>query len=224
MLDKGFVMDFSVARQSMVNSQIRPNRVSDGNVIAAMAEMPREAFLPKALHGVAYVDEDLPLGKGRYLIEPLALARLLQAAAIQPTDVILIIGCGTGYSVAVASRLASAVVAIESDAKLAQAASETLSELELDTVAVTHGDPKAGYAKQAPFDVILFDGAVADIPEAIARQLAEGGRLVAVVRPGEGVGKAVLVTSGGGILSRRELFDANIPWLPGFEPAAPFVF
>lgn len=217
-------MDFSIARQSMVDSQIRPNRVNDGNVLAAMAEMPREAFLPKALHGVAYVDEDLPIGKGRYLMEPLVLARLLQAAAIQPSDVALIIGCGTGYSVAIASRLASAVVAIESDAKLAQAAGDTLTGLGFDTVAVMPGDLKAGYAKQAPFDVILFDGAIAEVPESIAEQLAEGGRLVAVVRPGQGVGKAVVVARENGLLSRREVFDANIPWLPGFEPVSQFVF
>lgn len=218
------MMDFSIARRSMVDSQIRPNQVNDGNVLAAMAEMPREAFLPKALHGVAYVDEDLPLGKGRYLMEPMVLARLLQAAAIQPTDVVLVIGCGTGYSVAIASRLASAVVAIESDAKLAQTAGETLSERGFDTVAVVQGDLKAGYAKQAPFDVILFDGAVVEIPDGIAEQLAEDGRLVAVVRPGEGVGKAVLVTREDGIVSRREVFDASIPWLPGFEPVSRFVF
>lgn len=222
--EKGFVMDFSIARQSMVNSQIRPNRVSDGNVLAAMAEMPREAFLPKALHGVAYVDEDLPLGKGRYLMEPLVLGRLLQAAAIESTDVVLVIGCGTGYSVAIASRLASAVVAIEPDAKLAQAAGDTLAGLGFDTVAVMQGDLKAGHAKQAPFDVILFDGAVADIPASIAEQLAEGGRLVAVVRPGEGGGKAVLAVREGGCLSCRDVFDANIPWLPGFEPVSQFVF
>jgi len=222
--EKGFVMDFSIARRSMVNSQIRPNQVNDGDVLAAMAEMPREAFLPKVLHGVAYVDEDIPLGKGRYLMEPMVLARLLQAAAIQPTDVALILGCATGYSVAIASRLASAVVAIESDAKLAQAASDTLTGLGLDTVAVMQGDLGAGYAKQAPFDVILFDGAVANVPASIAEQLAEGGRLVAVVRPGEGVGKAVLVTREAGLLSLREVFDANIPWLPGFEPVSQFVF
>ena len=125
---------------------------------------------------------------------------------------------------AIASRLASAVVAIESDAKLAQTATATLSERGFDTAAVMQGDLKAGYAKQAPFDVILFDGAVAEIPDDIADQLAEDGRLVAVVRRGEGVGKAVLVTHKDGILSRREVFDASIPWLPGFEPVSQFVF
>lgn len=217
-------MDFSIARQSMVKSQIRPNQVNDEDILAAMAELPREAFLPKALKGVAYVDEDLPLGNGRHLMEPRILARLLEAASVQATDVVLVIGCATGYSAAILSRLASAVVAIESDAKLAQSATDTLTDLTIDTVAVIQGDLKAGYPKQAPFDVILFDGAVAEVPDPLIEQLADGGRLVAVVRPDQTVGKATRIVRKGEIVARRELFDANLPWLPGFEPASRFVF
>jgi len=217
-------MDFSVARQSMVKSQIRPNQVNDPEVLDAMMEVPREVFLPKALRGVAYVDEDLPLGNGRHLMEPRILARLLQAATVQAADVALVIGCATGYSAAVLSRLASAVVAIESDAKLVQAAIDTLTELMIDTVAVMQGDLRTGYPKQAPFDVILLDGAVSEVPDALVEQLAEGGRLVALVKADQTVGKATLITRKGEIVARRELFDANLPWLPGFEPAARFVF
>ncbi len=217
-------MDFSIARQSMVKSQIRPNQVNDPEVLAAMAELPREAFLPKALQGVAYVDEDLPLGNGRYMMEPCVLARLVQAATVKASDVALVIGCTTGYSAAVLSRLASAVVAVESDAKLLQAATNTLAELGIDTVAVMQGDLKEGCPKQAPFDVILCDGAVCEIPDAFFEQMADGGRLVAAVRKNQVVGRAVLVVRKGDVFARRELVDATIPWLPGFEPAPGFVF
>lgn len=217
-------MDFSTARQSMVKSQIRPNQVNDPEVLAAMAELPRETFLPKALQGVAYVDEDLPLGNGRYLMEPCVLARLLQAATIRSTDVALVIGCTTGYSAAVLSRLASAVVAVESDAKLVQAATNTLAELQIDTVAVMQGELREGCPKQAPFDVIVFDGAVSEIPDALVAQLADGGRLVAAVRKTQAIGRGMLIVRSGDVIARRELFDATIPWLPGFEPAPGFVF
>ena len=217
-------MDFSIARQSMVKSQIRPNQVNDPEVLAVMAELPRETFLPKVLQGVAYVDEDLPLGNGRYLMEPCVLARLLQAATIQSTDVALVIGCTTGYSAAVLARLASAVVAVESDAKLVQAATNTLAELGIDTVAVMQGELREGCPKQAPFDVIVLDGAVSEVPDALVTQLADGGRLVAAVRKNQAVGRGVLIKRRGDVIARRELFDATIPWLPGFEPAPGFVF
>lgn len=217
-------MDFSIARQSMVKSQIRPNQVNDPAVLSAMAELPRETFLPKALQGVAYVDEDLPLGNGRHLMEPCVLARLLQAATIQSTDVALVIGCTTGYSAAVLSRLASAVVAVESDAKLVQAATNTLAELRIDTVAVMQGELREGCPKQAPFDVIVLDGAVSEIPDALVEQLADGGRLVAAVRKNQAVGRGGLIVRRGDVIARRELFDATVPWLPGFEPAPGFVF
>lgn len=217
-------MDFSTARQNMVDSQIRPNQVNDERVLAAMAKVPREAFLPSEVKGVAYVDENLPIADGRYLMAPIVLARLLQAAAIDPSEVVLDVGCGTGYSAAVMACLASTVVGIESDERLAQRAGGTLAEQGIDTVAVFEGDLAAGYAKQAPFEVIFFEGAVAEIPASLAEQLSEGGRLLAVVKPDGGVGVANLVTRVGGQLARRSLFDANIPYLPGFEPAAAFTF
>ncbi len=217
-------MDLKIARASMVKSQIRPNRVDDEFVLAALSATPREAFLPKALHGICYVDEDLPLGDGRFMMEPLVLARLLQAAAVQPDDVALVIGCSTGYSAAVLSRMAGAVVALESDPALAKRAGEIISRLEIDTVAVVEGDPHAGYPKQAPFDVILFDGAIDRIPPAVAGQLADGGRLVAVVRDGKGLGRGTVMRNIDGVKGTREIFDANIPFLPGFEPDTAFEF
>ena len=216
-------MDYAAARHNMVESQIRPNRVTDPLVLAAMAEVPREAFLPKPLRGVACVDEDIPLGNGRHMMEPLVLARLLQGAEIAASDVVLVIGCATGYCSAVLARMANTVVALESEPDLAEAATETLGNLEIDTVALVEGSLRDGYAKQGPYDVIFFCGAVAEIPATIREQLSEGGRLVAVVSGG-GMGKAILVTHRGGLFSRLELFDAATPLLPGFEPKPSFVF
>jgi len=217
------VMDYSEARLNMVENQIRTNRVTDALVIEAMNTLPREAFVGAGQEGIAYIDEDIQIAPGRYLMEPMVLARLLQAAEVRESDVVLDIGCGTGYAAAVLSRLANTVVALESDAALAAQATQTLSTLEIDTVAVVEGALQDGYPKQAPYDVIFFGGAVSDVPAAIAGQLAENGRLVAVTHK-KGVGTGTLITNHRGVLSRRELFDAATPFLPGFEPAPEFVF
>lgn len=216
-------MDFAAARHNMVESQIRPNRVTDERLIAAMATVPREAFVPKELRGVAYVDEAIPIGTGRYLMEPMIIARLMQTAAPTAGDLALTIGCGTGYAAAVLSHLVGAVVAVESDAALAQQATRTLTGMGIDTVAVIEGVLADGCLDQAPFDIIFFDGAVREIPESVSSQLAEGGRLVAVVA-GNGVGKGAQVSRRRGILTSREVFDAGTPLLPGFERKTAFVF
>ena len=216
-------MDYAIARHNMVESQIRPNKVTDERLISAMASLPREVFVPKEFQSVAYVDEAIPLGDGRYLMEPLITARLIQAAQPAPGDVALTIGCGTGYGAAVLSHMVSTVVAVECDGGLAQQATQTLMDLGIDTVAVIHDPLEDGYMDQAPYDVIFFDGAVDEIPDVISSQLAEGGRLVAVVA-GEGVGDARLVTRHQGELSSRPVFDTGTPSLPGFEGKATFVF
>ena len=216
--------DYAAARTNMVKSQIRPNKVTDPLIIEAMGDIPRERFVPESHLGVAYVDEDIAIARGRYLMEPMVLARLLQAAEIKETDVVLDIGCATGYSAAVIARLANTVVALESDRDLAAAAQRLLSELDVDNAVVIEADLRQGYAEQAPYDVILFDGALAHIPDDICTQLAEGGRLVAVVENAAGMGRAILVARREGVLSRRVLFDAAIPPLPGFAAEAGFVF
>jgi protein-L-isoaspartate(D-aspartate) O-methyltransferase len=216
-------MDYAIARRNMVESQVRPSQVSDPLVLQAMAEIPREIFLPKALQGIAYIDDDVPMGNGRYMMEPMVFARLIQAAEVQADDVVLLIGCATGYPAAVLARLASTVVAVESDADLIARANRGLSELEIDTVAILEGKPEEGLPSQELFDVIFFDGAVATIPDGITERLAENGRLVAVVA-GERVGRGTLVTRRDGVLGHRELFDAQIPYLSGFEPKSTFVF
>ncbi len=216
--------DFSLARHNMVESQVRPNKVTDNAVLLALGAVPREAFVPVDLRGVAYVDEDIAIAPGRFLMEPMVFARLLQIAEVRPTDMVLDIGCGTGYSTAVLARLCDTVVGLEVEPELATQASETLTELGVDNAAVIEGALDQGYPKQAPYDVILFNGAVDDVPERISQQLAEGGRLVAVQRGASGPGRAKLLSTVGGVLSGRTVFDAATPRLPGFEPDEGFAF
>lgn len=217
-------MDYAAARRSMVENQIRTNRIRDPLVIAAMNELPRERFVPEALQGIAYADEDIPLGCGRYLIEPLVAASLLQTAEIGSDDVVLAIGSATGYLPALIAPMASAVVALEEDPELAERSAALLAELGMNTVAVVQGAPRQGYAKQAPYDAIVFCGAIASVPDALAEQLADRGRMVAVVRGKQGMGKGTLFLKTGNALSRREVFDAATPYLPGFEPEESFTF
>lgn len=217
-------MNFTAARHNMIESQIRTNRVIDPAVVGALAEIPRESFVPKPMRGFAYVDEDLDIGGGRVIIEPLALARLLEAAKIKPTDVVLNIGDAPGYSTAVLSKLAQTVVALECDAEWTAKATTSLNDLGIDNAAFVHGPLDQGYPAQAPYDVILFSGAVSEVPASICRQLSEGGRLVAIVDNGRGVGRGTLIVRVGDTWGRRQLFDARIPLLPGFTAKAKFVF
>jgi len=216
-------MDYAAARRNMVESQLRPNKVTNPALLDALAAVPRELFVPAALRGVAYVDEDIPLGRGRFLMEPMILGRLLELAAVRPSDVALVVGAGIGYSAAVLARIAGRVVALESDQELAQRAAQTLQGLGVANVALVESPLADGAARLAPFDVILLDGAVGRVPPAIIDQLAESGRLVAVIRAA-GIGQATLMTRQAGILASRVAFDAAVPRLPGFEPAAAFVF
>ncbi len=223
------MFDYAVARRAMVDSQIKTNKVTDERLIAALEDLPREQFLPKPLRSVAYLDEDIPLGSDRYLMEPMVLARLIQAARVTASDVALDIGCGPGYATAVLARLASAVVGLDSDPTLVKEAAKRLAELGLDTAVVVEGPLDAGYPAQAPYDVIFFGGAVDQVPEAVQDQLAEGGRLVAVVvdpaRSGpQPVGRATLIERRHGLLSHRVLFDSSIPRLPGLRAEPGFVF
>lgn len=216
--------DFAAVRHNMVENQIRPNRITDPRIIEAMEAVPRELFVPKPLRGLAYIDEDLEIVPGRYLMEPMVMARLLQAAEIGPGDVVLDIGCATGYGPAILARLAATVVGLESDPALAERATARLAELGADSVAVVTGPLEAGYAEQAPYNVIVIEGAVEAVPEAITDQLAEGGRLVCVVTGRRAVGKAMVFLRLHGAISRRCEFDAAVPPLPGFQSPPVFEF
>lgn len=217
-------MDFAKARWNMVESQLRTNRVVDPAIVGAMGAVPREKFVPESLASVAYVDEDLPLGGGRFLMEPMVLGRMLQEARPTPDDAALLIGCGSGYAAVILGKLCGAVFALESDSAIAAKASEVFAAQGADNVVVIEGPLEKGWADEAPYSLILFDGAVGEVPQAIVDQLAENGRLVAVVAPGEGPGRATMMERRGGIVSRRTLFDANTPVLPDFTKSAGFVF
>lgn len=222
------MIDYAVARLNMVEGQLRTNKVTDEAILDAFLAVPRELFVPSALRGSAYVDDDIPLGGGRSLMEPLVLARLLQLASITPQAKVLEIGCSTGYATALLSRLAGKVTALESDSRLAAVARRLLAQ-QGSSAEIVEGDMAAGWPQGAPYDVIFFNGAVAAVPPAVAAQLAEGGRLVGVVRPdagpvGHGNGEAVLMTRAEGALSSRPIFDAAAHELPGCGRVPSFVF
>ena len=215
---------YETARAKMIDCQLRPNKVTDERIIDAFARVRRELFVPDHLRGVAYVDEDLPLGKGRYLMEPMVAARLLQAAMPDRKDTALVVGASVGYEAALLALLARSVVALEEDAELARRGRAALVDHRIASVSYVEEPLSAGHRQRAPYDVILFGGAVAAIPSEIAAQLSEGGRIGAVLRPGQGVGRATLTTRTGGVLAHRVIFDAATPLLPGFVPTPAFVF
>ena len=216
--------DFAAARHNMIEGQIRTNKVTDPALLDALAALPREQFVPAERRSAAYVDEDLRLGGERYVMEPMVLARLLQAAEPTRTDVALDVGCATGYATAVLARLTATAIGLESDPALARTATETLARLAIDNAIVVEGKLADGYAKHGPYDVILVDGAVAEFPPALIDQLAEGGRLVGVKRPGTGPGAAMLMLKRRGAVAGRTLFEAATPYLAGFAPKPRFVF
>jgi protein-L-isoaspartate(D-aspartate) O-methyltransferase len=216
-------MDFSTARRNMIERQIRPNKVVDESLLSSMGEAPRERFLPDALRAVAYVDEDLKLSAERSLMEPRVLARLLQELALTSGDAVLDIASGTGYAAAIMARLVGAVFALESDADLQGRAADLFGDLALDNIVPVEGDLAAGCAEHAPFNAILIEGAVDTVPAGLLDQLADGGRLVAVVMD-NGVGRATLFRKDGDHLSRRVLFDANLPVLKAFRSPEAFTF
>jgi len=208
----------------MLESQLRPNKVSDDRVLHAFASIRRELFVPEQVRQVAYIDDDLALGGGRYLMQPMVAGRLLQAAAINDMDAALIVGAGTGYEAAVTAMLARNVIALEEDPELARHARAALVEHAIASVNVIEGPLAQGHRQRASYDVILFAGAVAEVPGEISSQLAEDGRLVAVVKPENGFGRATVTTRSGGVLGRRVVFDAAVPLLPSFEPKPACVF
>jgi len=187
----------------------------------------REVFVPQAARGIAYVDEEIPVGNGRRLLEPMVLARMLQDARISPRDVVLDIGCATGYSTAVLAQLASSVVAVESDPELFAQASKNLPAQGVDSATLVNGPLTAGHAARAPYDVIVINGAVAEVPQALLDQLADGGRLVTVVAYNHEIaklGQVRLYRRTGGTISSVSLFEAAAQVLPGFEFKPRFVF
>jgi protein-L-isoaspartate(D-aspartate) O-methyltransferase len=217
--------DFALARRNMIDGQLRPNRVTNTALLAAIGELPRERFLPEAFRSVAYADEDVPLGGGRHLMEPMVLARLIQALQPQAGDRALVVGAGRGYGVALLARLVKMVVAVECDPILAAAGGEITKDLGLAGIQWIVGKLEQGAPGVAPFDVVLVEGAVRQVPQTILDQMAEGGRLaVTISGPPGALGVAQLFVKNGGVTSGRPLFDAGTPLLPGFAPPPRFTF
>jgi protein-L-isoaspartate(D-aspartate) O-methyltransferase len=217
--------DFSAARRHMVDGQVRTADVTDLRVISAMLEVERERFVPPSAIALAYLDLDLPLGGGpssaRRLLKPMVLAKLIHAADLRATDKVLDVGCATGYAAAVLARIAGQVVALEQDANLAKTAQTALSSL--PNVDVVSGALVDGWAKAAPYDAILLEGATEVEPQAFCHQLKDGGRLVCVLGTPPGA-KAMLYRSSGGELGGRAIFDAAAALLPGFAKPPVFAF
>ena len=218
---------FATARQKMVDGQVRPSDVTDIRILDAMLAVPREAFVPPGQRALAYLDLDLDVSEGgaakRFLIKPQVLAKMLQAAEIKETDKVLVAGAVPGYAAAVVARLAGQVVATESDPAQVARANDVLAQLGLANVtfkaaAVADGDPA-----DAPFDVIVLDGATEVTPERLYGQLRNGGRLVGVFATSKPP-RAMIVTHSHGDFGNRTLFDASVPVLPGLERVPAFVF
>ncbi len=217
-------LDFAVARENMVENDVRTNDVTDRRLIAAMRAVARETFVPPEQREIAYGDLSVPIGAGRYLADPRTFSKLLQAAELQGSEVVLDIGCGTGYSSVVLSRLAGKIVALEEDESLARAAEAHIAAGGLNNVTVQLGPLNAGAPGHGPFDVIILEGMIDEVPRVLASQLKPDGRLLAVVAGSSWHGRATSFIKAGEGFSARGLFDATIPRLPGFAKKRAFSF
>ncbi|HCK33426.1 MAG: protein-L-isoaspartate O-methyltransferase [Micavibrio sp.] len=215
----------NIQRVNMVKGQIEPNDVYNEEVLNVFEKVPRENFVPSALKDVAYIDEDVEIVPGRYMLEPTTQARIVQAAITGESDYALTIGSGYGYMAAILSHFCTTVIAVEESPEVAKTASEVLAAQEYVNVVVMNAPMAQGCPKEAPYNIILFEGAVGSVPPEVIKQLADNGRLFAVERPDPyKQGHAVCYLRQGSHISKQVLFDANAPYLPGFEPATKFVF
>lgn len=221
--------NFAVQRKNMVESQVRPSDVVDRRILRAMLDIPREAFVPEDVRPLAYIDREVPVSPPgdsqgpRCLLAPSVHARLIQFLELDERAIVLDVGCGTGYGSAVMARLAQTVVGLETDPALAETASKTLSALSVDNVVTVVGSLPAGWPSEGPYDAILLNGAVPEVPEGLLNQLKDGGRLAAIVTDA-GMSMATLFQRSGPHFSSRALFDATAAPLPGFERKPQFVF
>lgn len=225
------MVDASLQRKNMVESQVRPNDITDRRIIRSMLQVPRETFLPPALRSIAYMDEDVPLragsgrtaGEARAMMAPRVFAKLVQLAEISDSDIVLDIGIGSGYSAAVIANLCETVVGVESDVELAEAATKSLEEQEIDNVVVVQGPLNAGYPSEGPFDAIVVEGRICELPDTLLDQLKDGGRLVAIHDAGP-VSHLTLWRRIGGTFDQRTATEVGAPALPGFDRPQTFVF
>jgi len=224
---------FERQRLTMVETQLRPNEVTDTRLLAAMRALPRERFVPRKLKPLAYMDEGIEVfpsidgAPARFLLAPMVLARLVQLAAVEPQDAVLDVGCATGYSTSVLAHLGRSVIGLEPEPELAEAARGTLRDLGIANAEIIEGALARGHPVRGPYDVILLNGSVPELPEALILQLKEGGRLAAILPSGANSGsqgKAYLFVKVGGEASGLPHFDAGARPLPGFLPEPRFTF
>ena len=213
--------DYAARRTTMVDTQIRPSDVTKFPIIEAMLSIPREEFVPANRREAAYVGENLDLGRGRVMLEPRTLAKMLDALDVQRNELVLDIGSGLGYSAAVIARLAEAVVAVESDGDLADEAQGILSREGADNVIQHQGPLADGAAQHGPYDAIIIQGAVCDLPMSLLGQLKDGGRIACLFME-EALGVVRIGYKLDGGISWRFAFNASAPVLPGFEKQVAF--
>jgi len=210
------IPDFAAAREAMVESQLRPQGVTDPSVLAAMGRIARERFLPAHTRPLAYVDRAVAIGEGRFISAPAVLGQLLTQMMPEVGQRALVVGAGTGYSAAVLAAMGLDVTAVESSAELVAAAREL-------KVKLVEGPLESGWASEAPYDQILIDGAVEQLPDAITDQLADGGRLGAAIVD-RGITRLIVGRKAGGAFGYLSIGDAGVPVLPGFSRPKAFTF
>ncbi|WP_438959281.1 protein-L-isoaspartate O-methyltransferase family protein [Nereida sp.] len=213
--------DFATRRRIMVDTQVRPSDVTKFPIIDAMLSIPREVYVPSSKREAAYMDGEVALGGGRVLLEARSFAKLLDALTIDTDDLVLDVACGHGYSTAVLGHMAGAVVGLESDAEMAEIAQSNLSENSIDNAAVKDCGLADGAASEGPFDVIVINGGVEVVPDALLAQLKDGGRIGAIMME-NALGRAMIGHKQDGKVSWRFAFNANAPILPDFQAATAF--
>ena len=213
--------DFAARRTAMVDTQVRPSDVTRFPIIDAFLRVPRERFVPDTLAEAAYVGENLDLGQGRVLLAPRTQAKMIEALAPRPTDLVLDVGCAAGYTSALLARLAEAVIALEEDPMLAAEAQGTFAELGVDNAVVVEGPLAAGAAQHGPYDVIAIQGGVEEVPIALTDQLKEGGRIAAPFME-DALGVVRLGAKFDDAVTWRYAFNASAPVLQGFHKASVF--
>ncbi len=219
---------FQACRQSMVDGQLRPNRVQNAAVLARYRQMPRELFVPPGMQHLAYMDNTLDLGHGRSMLAPMVSAHLVQGLDLLPTDKVLVVPAGTGYEVGIIADLVSHVTALEDDKLLFNQLKVNLYDagelVPMDRITTLEGSLAAGCTAQAPFDVIVIPGCVPEVPSALIQQLKPQGRLGCIMPGADGVPELTISQKRGKTLFKHAIFETPLPFLPQSAPSEQFVF
>lgn len=220
------MFNFQTARKNMVDCQIHPSGVINPQLLHAFETVPREVYVSSVSAQVPYADEDIIFDDGRFMMDPTVHARMIQTLDIKPTDQVLDVGCASGYSAAILSYLANSVVALEAKQSYLTAAQKNWDKTGIGNITAVKGDLKVGCDQHAPYNAIILNGAAAQIPEFLVKQLKPQGKMILIVRkPGRKMGHVTLVQhQGNGQYSDRQVFEAAAPYLPGFEPEPEFLF